>query len=91
MKFSDMKGDERVRFCRQCKLNVYNLTELTSADAIKLVTNREQRVCVTFFQRADGTVITRDCEGGFSTAFWEKFGTFQRNGLVGLVAAAVMR
>jgi hypothetical protein len=90
MKFSDMKGDDRVRFCAQCKLHVYNLTAMTEADAVKLVTNREQRICVSFLRRADGTVITRDCKGGFSTNFWEKFGTFERNGLVGLVVAAVV-
>jgi hypothetical protein len=90
MKFSQMKGDDRVRFCGQCKQHVYDLSAMTEAEAVKLVTVTEKRVCVTFFRRDDGTVLTRDCEGGFSKHFWAKFGTFERKGMMGLAAAAVI-
>ena len=56
-----MTGDERVRHCSLCKLNVYNLSDMTSEDAEELVASREGRLCVRFYRRADGTVITRDC------------------------------
>ena len=59
-----MEGDERTRFCRQCGLNVYNLSEMTRAEAESLVARTEGRLCARFYQRADGTVLTKDCPVG---------------------------
>lgn len=59
-----MEGDERIRFCGACKLNVYNLSEMSRTEAEELVRNREGRLCVRFYRRADGTLITRDCPVG---------------------------
>jgi hypothetical protein len=60
-----MTGDARVRFCGQCKLNVYNLSEMTENDAEKLIVEHEGRLCVRLYRRADGTVLTKDCPVGF--------------------------
>jgi hypothetical protein len=62
--WDDMRGDDRVRFCGHCKLNVYNLSDMPRAEAEKLVQEREGRLCVRFFKRHDGTVLTRDCPVG---------------------------
>ena len=51
-----MKGDQRVRFCDQCKLNVYNLSEMSRPAAERLVLQTEGRLCVRYYQRADGTM-----------------------------------
>ena len=59
-----MRGDDRVRFCGQCKLHVYNLSEMPEAEAQQLVREREGRMCVRLFRRQDGTVLTRDCPVG---------------------------
>lgn len=59
-----MEGDERVRFCRQCELNVYNLSEMTKAEAESLVARTEGRLCGRMYLRADGTIITKDCPVG---------------------------
>jgi len=64
VKWSDMKGDDTKRFCRHCKLHVFNLTNMTRADAEALVAGAEGRLCTMFWRRADGTVITRDCPVG---------------------------
>lgn len=61
-----MYGDNRKRFCGECKLNVYNLSGMSRDDAERLVRNAEGRLCVRYFQRADGTVITEDCPVGWS-------------------------
>jgi hypothetical protein len=37
---------------------------MTEEEALKLVEEREGRLCVRFYQREDGTVITRDCPVG---------------------------
>ena len=59
-----MEGDDRVRFCDECGLNVYNLSAMTEDAALKLVEEREGRLCVRFYQREDGTVLTSDCPEG---------------------------
>ncbi len=55
---------ERVRFCSQCKLNVYNLSDMTRNEANTLLARTEGRLCVRFYRRADGTVLTQNCPVG---------------------------
>ena len=62
--WDEMTGDEKVRFCKLCKLNVYNVSEMSREEAESFVTQREGRTCVKFFRRADGTVLTKDCPVG---------------------------
>lgn len=61
-----MYGDGRKRFCGDCKLNVYNLSGMTKDEAEALIMNAEGRLCVRFYKRADGSVITRDCPVGWA-------------------------
>lgn len=63
--WDEMLGDSRKRFCGQCKLNVYNLSGMTRTEAENLLVNAEGRLCVRFYRRADGTVLTRDCPVGW--------------------------
>lgn len=60
-----MSGDERVRRCHSCELNIYNIAEMTSKEIENLITNRENRVCIRLYKRVDGTVLTKDCPVGF--------------------------
>lgn len=60
-----MIGSERKRFCGECKLNVYNLSGMTRGEAENLLLNSEGRLCVRFYKRADGTVLTKDCPVGW--------------------------
>ena len=53
-----------MRFCGECKLNVYNLSAMGRDEAEQLVRNTEKRLCVRFYQRDDGTVLTQDCPVG---------------------------
>ena len=59
-----MAGDNRVRMCGQCQRQVYNLSELSRSEAEALVERAEGRVCVRFYQRADGKIMTSDCPIG---------------------------
>lgn len=59
-----MSGDDRVRHCQRCDLNVYNLSEINRTEAEDLIRSNEGRLCVRYYARADGTVITRDCPVG---------------------------
>ena len=62
--WDNMFGDERVRFCGQCNLNVYNLSEMTKSDAELLVARTEGRLCVRYYRRTDGSILTRNCPEG---------------------------
>lgn len=59
-----MTGDERVRHCHSCQLNIYNTTEMTTAEVQNLIENHEGRLCIRMYRRADGTVLTKDCPVG---------------------------
>ncbi|MBX5481255.1 MAG: hypothetical protein IRZ16_05305 [Myxococcaceae bacterium] len=63
-KWSEMSGDDRVRHCAKCRLNVFNFEGLSVAEVKALLTERQGRVCVRMLRRRDGTVITRDCPVG---------------------------
>jgi hypothetical protein len=56
-----MPGTNRVRFCGQCRQHVYNLSAMSREAADMVLLANEGRLCVRFFQRPDGTVLTRDC------------------------------
>lgn len=64
--WDEMQGDNRKRFCGDCKLNVYNLSGMTKNEAEELLNNSEGRLCVRFYQRTDGTVLTQDCPVGWA-------------------------
>jgi hypothetical protein len=63
--WDEMFGDDRKRFCGECKLNVYNLSNMNRRDAENLIINSEGRLCVQFFRRADGTILTENCPVGW--------------------------
>jgi len=63
--WDSMYGDDRRRFCAECKLNVYNLSGMTREAAEQLLMNSEGRLCVRFFRRKDGTILTQDCPVGW--------------------------
>jgi hypothetical protein len=56
-----MNGDEFVRHCAQCNKNVYDLSELTSQQAVDLIREKEGNLCAVIYRRKDGTVLTADC------------------------------
>lgn len=63
-----MTGNNQVRHCSQCNLNVYNFSEMTSQEIETLINASEgQRLCGRLYQRADGTLLTQDCPVGLRT------------------------
>jgi hypothetical protein len=59
-----MNGNEKIRFCAQCNLNVYNLSGMTRIEAENLIAHSEGRLCVRFYRRTDGTILTQNCPVG---------------------------
>ena len=62
--WNQMMGDDRKRFCGACNLNVYNLSGMKRFDAESLIARTEGRLCVRFYRRRDGSIITKDCPVG---------------------------
>lgn len=62
--WDQMIGNDRARFCGQCNLNVYNLSSMTREEAELLMGKTEGRLCVRYYRRADGSVMTQDCPVG---------------------------
>jgi hypothetical protein len=62
--WEQMKGDDHVRHCDACNLNVYNLSAFTEAEIRALVAKRKGRLCGRIYQRRDGTVLTQNCPVG---------------------------
>ncbi|MFN2576385.1 MAG: hypothetical protein ABR607_01700 [Pyrinomonadaceae bacterium] len=72
-----MIGSDQVRFCGQCQLNVYNLSGMRRAEAESLIAGTEGRLCVRFYRRVDGSILTRDCPVGLraiheKVSYWTK-------------------
>jgi hypothetical protein len=70
-RWADMTGDDRARFCAQCQKHVYNLSEMSADNAADLIREKEGKLCVRFYQRADGTILTADCPVG-TAAVWRR-------------------
>lgn len=63
--WNEMIGSERKRFCGDCKLNVYNLSGMSQTEAENLLLDSEGPLCVRFYRRADGSILTKECPVGW--------------------------
>ena len=62
--WSEMIGDNRVRYCGSCEKNVFNLSAMTRDEAESLIIASGSKICVRMYKRTDGTVMTEDCTVG---------------------------
>jgi len=63
-----MVGDEKSRYCYHCKLNVFNLSAMELDEAANLIAEKDGHLCVRFYRRRDGSIITQDCPKGIERA-----------------------
>jgi len=60
--WDDMHGDQTVRFCRQCKKNVHNLSAMNPEQlAFTLELRERQPTCVFMARANDGSVVIDNC------------------------------
>ena len=87
--WDSMTGDDRTRHCAECKLDVYNLAEMTADEAEALLRRKlgEGRVCAQVYRRADGTVLTADCPRGLRAARRRLARAIGRAGAIFLLSA----
>jgi hypothetical protein len=63
VKWEDMQGDDKSRFCGQCQLNVFKASAMTDEEVLHAISLAAagQRVCMQLYRRADGTFLTKNC------------------------------
>ncbi len=59
--WDEMDGDNRTRFCSKCSQNVHDVSELTNAETMRLLTDGDKLPCLRIYRRQDGRVMTADC------------------------------
>ncbi len=57
--WDSMAGNDQVRFCEHCSLQVTNLSTMTRQNAMRLVARSQGRLCVRYIEKPDGRVLTR--------------------------------
>ena len=65
--WEELVGNDRVRYCGQCHLNVYNLTIMNPAEIEQLVHQTGGRLCGRLYVRPDRKATLRDCPTGRSS------------------------
>jgi hypothetical protein len=63
-----MAGGDRERHCARCSRTVHNLSEMREEDARRLLAGNDDRLCVRFLSRRDGTVVCRPRGGWIGRA-----------------------
>jgi hypothetical protein len=88
--WDSMSGDDQARFCSLCSKNVYNLSAMTTAEAVAFVSEREGEACVRFYRRADGNTLTSDCPVGAKSGKKARFRMLASLGVLGLAMGSTV-
>ena len=56
--WNSMQGNDQVRFCEHCQLSVHNISQMTRAQAERLVAKSNGRLCVQYVRDPNGKVLT---------------------------------
>src|SRR5262245_9355666 len=84
--WKSMTGNDRRRYCGQCRKYVYNLSAMTAAEAQSFLRRSNGTPCVRFYRRLDGTVVTTDRCGNRVARTWRRFATSVAAMLVALTS-----
>jgi hypothetical protein len=57
-----MIGNDQIRFCSHCDLDVYNLSALTRKDAERLVAESKGQLCVRYVRNINGQIVTENSD-----------------------------
>lgn len=56
--WNSMTGNDQVRFCKHCNLDVHNLSQMTRSQAQRLIDRSNGRLCVRFYHDYAGQPLT---------------------------------
>jgi hypothetical protein len=74
MKWEEMNGNREIRHCDRCQHNIYNISEMTSRRALKVLNQPEEKVCVSYFLDEKKQVVTQTYLGIFKRNFKKAVG-----------------
>lgn len=57
--WDSMVGNDRVRFCEHCSVQVHNISEMTRARAFRLANKSQGRICVRYYLGPSGAIATK--------------------------------
>ena len=78
--WESMDGGHKVRYCGQCRLNVYNLTVMSREEVAALIRKTGGQFCGRLYVRADRRATLRNCPRGRNRQWLRR----------GMMAAAVL-
>jgi hypothetical protein len=78
-----MEGDEKRRYCEVCRLHVHNLSEMSLKEQRDLLSQNQERVCVSYVAKPDAERVSADVWMR-STSFWRRAATFVFGGLAAM-------
>ena len=61
MRWEDLRGDDRVRYCDRCRLDVYNFAAMDTEEQNRLVAQAKGRLCGRLVVRQDGRAMFGEC------------------------------
>lgn len=56
--WEEMAGDDRRRYCQECKKHVYNFSKMTRREAEALIATRQGNLCARIIRLSDGVILT---------------------------------
>ena len=62
--WESMTGGNKVRYCGQCRLNVYNLAVMSPGEIDVVLKKSTGRLCGRLYVRDDQTATLQDCRSG---------------------------
>ncbi|HET9993348.1 MAG TPA: hypothetical protein VFQ65_32655 [Kofleriaceae bacterium] len=89
--WKQMTGDERARHCNKCDKQVFDLSEMTRAEAEALIIEKNGKLCARYYRRADGTILTSDCRIGVVAARKRKIIAVASLAMISAGVAAVIQ
>jgi hypothetical protein len=58
--WEEMTGNDRMRYCEECKKHVYNLSKMSRREAEALIATRRGNLCARIVRQPDGTILTQE-------------------------------
>lgn len=89
--WTQMTGDERARHCNKCDKQVFDLSEMTRAEAEALIIEKHGKLCARYYRRSDGTILTSDCRIGVAAARKRKIIAVASLAMISAGVAAVVQ
>jgi len=89
--WSQMTGDERARHCNKCDKQVFDLSEMTRAEAEALIIEKHGKLCARYYRRSDGTILTSDCRVGVAASRKRKIIAVASLAMISAGVAAVVK